>query len=177
MENEDLVNFPFGLSLKFRLAGETWVSLSGAGLLSYRQVLDLREGVLMREARFRLGQGRILKMHQRKMVHMRRMHLAVLETSLEPENFEGEIVVRCSIDGRLCNAGVARYRDLNAQHLLPVSSVRVNDEIHYLEVRTRQSQLHVGQAARLRLFQDGRPLQGACTPLQEPLLSAITDCP
>ena len=58
VENEDLVNFPNWLALKFRVAGGDWLDERSVKLLSYRQELDLRRGMLMRTMRFEDVHGR-----------------------------------------------------------------------------------------------------------------------
>ena len=46
VENEDLVNLPNWLSLSFRIGDDDWFDLRKVEILSYRQELDLQEGVL-----------------------------------------------------------------------------------------------------------------------------------
>lgn len=53
VENEDLVNLPNWLPLTFRIDEGAWFNPLAVEFLSYRQELDLREGVLRRTARFR----------------------------------------------------------------------------------------------------------------------------
>ena len=48
VENEDLVNFPNWLALEFRIADEDWFDVRSVTILSYRQELDLRRGMLLR---------------------------------------------------------------------------------------------------------------------------------
>jgi len=53
LEHEDLVNAPNWLPLTFRRPGERWFGLQDVRVLSYRQELDLRRGVLLRQMRVR----------------------------------------------------------------------------------------------------------------------------
>ena len=57
VENEDLVNFPNWLALKFRIAEQDWFDARTVKLLSYRQELDLRRGMLLRTIRFEDDRG------------------------------------------------------------------------------------------------------------------------
>ena len=59
VENEDLVNFPNWLALEFRIAEQDWFEARTVTLLSYRQELDLRRGILVRRISFEDGQGRV----------------------------------------------------------------------------------------------------------------------
>jgi trehalose/maltose hydrolase-like predicted phosphorylase len=63
-----------------------------------------------------------------------------------------------AIDGRVTNAGVARYQQLEGRHLDPVSPRTFGPEVIALKVQTRQSDLYVSEAARTRLFVGDRLL-------------------
>ena len=58
MENEDLVNLPNWLPLTFRIDDGAWFRLDEVEILSYRQELDLKVGLLRRNIRFRDNAGR-----------------------------------------------------------------------------------------------------------------------
>ncbi len=150
--NEDLVNFPSWLWLTFRPADGDWLDLFHAELLSYRQELDLREGLLLRRFRVRDPSGRVTSVESRRLVHMEKEHLAALEWRLTAENWSGTVVVRSGLDGAVTNAGVARYRQLASTHLDVLHVAPVAPEGIHLGVRTKQSHLEVAEAARTRLF-------------------------
>ena len=57
VENEDLVNFPNWLALTFRVADGDWFDTRAVKLLSYRQELDIRSGMLLRTVRFEDRRG------------------------------------------------------------------------------------------------------------------------
>ncbi len=168
IENEDLVNMPNWLCLNFRFPGEEWFSPDSADILSYRQELDLKNGVLYRSIRFQDAKGRETKVFHRRLVSMDRMHLAALETAIVPVNWSGEVEIRSALDGRVRNLGVKRYQALNQQHLEPVSSTQVDDHTIGLKVRTNQSNLFVSQAARTEIFEKRKPLTVKRECLQEP---------
>jgi len=152
VENEDLVNFPNWLALSFRIEEGAWFDLQGVEILDYLQDLDLRNGLLLRSVRFRDPAGRITRLHERRLVHMRYRHLAALETTLTPEDWSGRVEFHSALDGRVANRNVARYRDLASDHLEPLASGQPDGETILLQVRTRQSHLAVAQAARTRIF-------------------------
>jgi trehalose/maltose hydrolase-like predicted phosphorylase len=158
IENEDLVNWPNWLGLTFRPEGGDWFSTDQVEMLDYRQELDLEGGVMERTLRFRDGEGRETRMRSRRLVHMADMHTAAIEWTLIPENWSGTIEVRSALDGRVTNAGVARYRNLASQHLEPGTSSALDDEGIGLSVRTVQSGIEMAQAARTRFFVDDKPV-------------------
>lgn len=158
IENEDLVNMPNWLSLKFRLDGGEWFDLQRVEILSYRQELDLRQGILLRAIHFRNGQGFETRLTDRRLVHMRDPHLAALETTIHAENWSGRIEIRSALDGQVVNAGVERYRALNSKHLIPLETEWVDADTIYLKVQTSQSEIRITQAARTRVFWGDEPL-------------------
>src|SRR5271166_2590866 len=99
VENEDLVNFPNWLAIDFRIGDQEWFELKTATLLSYRQELDLRRGMLSRTIRFQDVQGRRSLLQERRLVSMSDMHLGALALTLTAENWSGRVIVRSGIDG------------------------------------------------------------------------------
>jgi len=152
VENEDLVNLPNWLALEFRIADEDWFDPRAVTILSYRQELDLRRGLLLRTIRFEDGRGRRSTLSERRFVSMADMHLGALDLALHAENWSARVTVRSGIDGRVVNAGAQLYRTFNNRHLEPVSAKVVGPDGVHLRVRTSQSHLHVAQAARTRAF-------------------------
>jgi trehalose/maltose hydrolase-like predicted phosphorylase len=82
---------------------------------------------------------------------------AGLDTTVVAENYEGVVTVRTGIDGRVRNAGVARYAGLGDQHLLSVGCEALNKTGIALDTRTTQSRVEIGVAARHRVLENGRP--------------------
>ena len=168
VENEDLVNVPNWLVLSFRIDRSEWFDLGRVEIIDYRQELHLRDGVLHRRVRWQDPSGRKTVLHERRFVHFESHHLAGLELTLSPENWSGSLEIRSAIDGTVTNAGVARYRDLRGDHLLPVEQTEVDEECLYLQVRTRQSNVHIAEAVRTRVSRNGADAQPGRTPVIEP---------
>jgi hypothetical protein len=141
VENEDLVNAPNWLPLTFRIDGGDWFTLDAAAPLSYWQELDLRRGVLTRTVRVQDGMGRTTLVTQRRLVSMDDPHLAALETTIVPEDWSGRLEIRSALDGRVVNAGVARYQELSGEHLHP-DGQGADGEAMWLRTRAGQQRLH-----------------------------------
>jgi trehalose/maltose hydrolase-like predicted phosphorylase len=154
VENEDLVNMPNWLSLTWRVGDGPWFDLAGTQILSYRQELNVREGMLVRRLEVRDGDGRETALVSRRIVCMDKPHLAAIEMSITPVNWSGRVEIRSALDGRVVNAGVARYRQLNNHHLVPLDAGFEDDGRIHLLVETNQSGLKVAEAARTRLLDD-----------------------
>ncbi|MEV0636645.1 glycosyl hydrolase family 65 protein [Streptomyces sp. NPDC050619] len=149
VENEDMVNLPNWLSLRFRLRDQTWLTPDTAPVLDHHQVLHLSSGLLERRTRYALGDGRVLSVRQRRVVHMALPHLAALRTEFTAEGFADELDVEAALDGAVTNAGVPRYRDLDGRHLTHVHTGTHAPDTVWLRCRTRTSDIRIGMAARL----------------------------
>ena len=158
VENEDLVNLPNWLVLRLRIADGDWLDLASVEICCFRQSLDLRDGILVREALIRDGKGRETRLIQRRLVHMGQHHLAGLETELTACNWSGSVEVVSALDGRVTNSGVERYRGLDGRHLEPLGARAVGEDGVCLKVRTRQSRLEVALSARTRAYLGDRRL-------------------
>mgnify|MGYP006278531863 CR=1 FL=1 len=159
VENESLVNLPNWLFLSFKPEGGEWFDVEKVEILSYKQELDMKRGELLRKLHFRLPHGPEYRLAQRRFVSMADAHLAGLETTVQPLNCAGTLRFRTDLDGRVVNGNVARYSDLAKDHLDPVCTSRVDDETVCLEMITKQSQIRVVEAARVRVFKNKEPVE------------------
>ncbi|MFE3230394.1 hypothetical protein ACFXKA_43120, partial [Nocardia sp. NPDC059228] len=175
VENEDMVNLPDWLPLRYRVRVEgarpgPWLSPDGPGLIEHGQTLDLRHGTLTRRSVYRAagsGGGR-LRVEQRRLVHMGEPHLAAQRTSFTAEGWTGEVEVEAALDGDVRNDGVERYADLANRHLTgwstgtgPVigtaaaaaatDSGTARSDTVWLCCRTLNSHIRIALAARTRV--------------------------
>jgi alpha,alpha-trehalase len=150
--NEDLVNFPNWLCLTWRHDDGDWIDFNKVEILSYRRVLDLKQGLLERSYAVRDEQGRTTSVVSRRIVHMRYPHIAALQYTITPDDWSGRIHIRSMLDGAVKNTGVARYRQLNPNHVIVINKGTVAPEGVYLLAKTTQSRLEVAEAARTRVF-------------------------
>jgi trehalose/maltose hydrolase-like predicted phosphorylase len=160
VENEDMVNLPNWLPLRFRLTGEEWLAPDRHRLLDHRLGLDTRTGLLERRSTSAVAvddgagdpaaarAGRRLRVRQVRLVHMGDPHLAALRTEFTAEGFSGELEVEAALDGRVRNTGVARYRDLEARHLVHVHTGSADADTVWLRCRTGASDIRIGMASR-----------------------------
>ncbi len=159
IENEDLVNLPNWLPLSFRPEGGDWLNLRRLDVLGYAQELDLRQGMLIRRIRVRDGEGRETAVTSRRIVHMRHPNLAAIEMTITAENWSGGLEIRSALDGRVINAGVERYRQLNSKHLEPLETREIGEDAMLLVCQTNQSRIRIAEAARTRIHRDGEPVE------------------
>ena len=155
--NEDLVNFPNWLRLKFRIEDGAWFCIDKTTIISFRQELDMQEGVLHKLIHFSDGKGRETRLVERRFVHMGNKHIASIELTVMPINWEGKIEVESGIDGNVKNEGVKRYSALSNEHLKCIEKELQSDNI-FLKMETVQSNHTVSLAAKTKLFLNSEPL-------------------
>ncbi|TVR43281.1 MAG: glycoside hydrolase family 65 protein [Bacteroidia bacterium] len=152
IENEDLVNWPNWLMLNFRIGNKAWFQIKDVKVLGFITSLNMEEGVLERKMRFQDDEDRITTIISRRLVSMDDLHVAGLEWTFIPENWSGKITIRSGIDGNIINNNVARYSDLNQDHLDVTSKGSINDNSVFLASRTKQSDIRMTQAVKTRFF-------------------------
>jgi len=157
IKNEDLVNFPNWLTLKFKIQEEAWFSIDETTILSFRQELDMEEGVLHKLIHFSDGKGRETRLIERRFVHMGNKHLASIKLTIMPINWEGKIEVESGIDGNIKNEGVKRYSALSNEHLKCVEK-ELESNMIFLKMETIQSNHSISLAAKTKLFLNNEPI-------------------
>ncbi len=158
VSDESLVNAPNWLPLTFRIDDGEWFDLAAVTIEAYQQVFDLRRAVLSRRVRFTDATGRTTTLAQQRWADMHRPHVCVLETTIVAENWSGRLTMRSAIDGTVSNSGVARYRQLPGEHLVPVATSQPASDSVLLAVATRQSHVRLAVAARTRVLRAGEPV-------------------
>ena len=103
---------PNWLVLKLRIEGEDAIRLADVELPDYRHEFDIRYATVVRHLRFRDCGGRQTTLTSRRFVSMADAHHAGIEWTFVPENWSGRVEVISAVDGRVSNAGVARYQQL-----------------------------------------------------------------
>lgn len=159
--NEDLVNFPNCLILRFKINDENWFNIDETTILFFRQELDIHEGVLHKLIHFSDTMGKETRIVERRFVHMGNKHMASIELTIMPINWEGKIEIESGIDGNIKNEGVKRYSALSNQHLECIEKDHDEDMI-FLKMATVQSNHTVSMAAKTKFFLNSEPLCVVC---------------
>ncbi|THB72192.1 MAG: beta-phosphoglucomutase family hydrolase [Desulfovibrio sp.] len=154
--NNDFVNCPNWTLIEFKIDNSEFMSPLAMELLSYRHCLDLREAFMSRAIMCRDKLGRITRIRSKRIASMAAPHLCAIQFEVTPCNYTGKITLRSSIDGNIINDGVARYRQLNQQHLA-FKAGGGSDQGVYLHVETTHSRYQVVMHAKnvLRMPGDG----------------------
>ncbi|MBU1864473.1 MAG: glycoside hydrolase family 65 protein [Candidatus Omnitrophica bacterium] len=160
--NEDLVNCPNWLIIRFKIDNGEWVTLSSSTILSYRQELDMHRGILTRNTRLKSKDGKITTVETCRIVSMANPHVAAMKYVITPENYEGRITIQSMLDGTVINNGVARYRQLRSKHLIPWSVQTFDRDGISLSVKTSQSNIYISQACRIKIFVNNKKMRTRC---------------
>jgi beta-phosphoglucomutase family hydrolase len=151
IQTEHLVNEPDWLFLAVQIADGPVLRSGSPEMVSHRQDLDLRNGVLTRVNRYRDEAGRTTLITSRQVVSICETHLAVLEVTIEAEDWAGDVTVESVINGAVANRNVAADLQLTGEHLMSVGSAVIDDEAVRHEVRTNQSGITIAMAVRNRV--------------------------
>ena len=157
IQNEDLVNFPNWLRLKFKIKHGAWFNIDETTILSFRQELDMEEGILHKIIHFSDAKGRETRLIERRFVHMGNKHIASIELTIMPLNWEGRIEVESGIDGNIKNEGVKRYSALSNEHLICIEK-ELQEDMIFLKMETVQSNQTISLAAKTKLFLNSKAL-------------------
>ncbi|MGW7459461.1 glycoside hydrolase family 65 protein [Streptomyces sp. NPDC054797] len=157
VENEDMVNLPNWLPMRYRCHPEDgrvgdWLTPDDPSLRHYRVSLDLRGGVLTRRLLFQDGNGRRLGVTHTRIVHMADPYLAAQRTRFRAYGWSGVIEVQSGLDGSVTNAGVERYNRLDGRHLTAHRAGVLPDGTAWVSCRTAASRIRIGLAARTRTY-------------------------
>ncbi len=158
IENEDLVNWPNWLYLTFNINNEGWFDLDKTHIIEFETRLNMREGVMERRMKFRDDKQRETSLVSKRLVSMKNPHMAAIQWTLVPENWEGTLTIRSGIDGDIINNNVERYRDLNQDQIEVLNKGNVDDRSVFLVSHTKQSHILVAQAALTRILENGQNL-------------------
>ncbi|MFH8371736.1 glycoside hydrolase family 65 protein [Streptomyces sp. NPDC018031] len=164
--NEDMVNLPNWLPLRFRTCSAEgppgpWFTPDTAELLHYRQILDLYRGTLSRSFSYRDRVAGQVDVEQCRLVHMADPHLAALRTVISPVEWSGAVEVQSALDGEVINGNVHRYRSLNRSHL---AHRRTGTDAGALWLYCRTSESDTGVAMAVRTTAPGRTLVSTAEP-------------
>ncbi len=140
----ELANCPNWLPLAIAVDGEKF-RLDRGQILHYQRQLDLQQGVLTRQIRWRSPKGKTLDLSFERFASQADQHVLVLRCQITPVDFDGEFKVQAGIDGTPENEGFNHWLILDQGYDDPQDGQnRV-----WLKVRTRKSRIELGMATTL----------------------------
>ncbi len=165
--HENMVNCPDWTFLTFKVGDGEWFYPSTGGILSYKQELDMKKGILIRRIRFQDHRGQRTLIETNRIAHMAEPHFGVMRYVITPENYSGWIRIRTMLDGTVLNVGVQRYRRQSSKHWKSCSMGIFSRNGIFLSMKTNQSDIEVVEAAKIRVFIGQKEIRPAIKCLAE----------
>ena len=156
LENEDFVNIPNWLPIRFRIEGNEWFEFKPEPTYEIEKIhryLDLKTGELKRVMIVKDSNDRRTKIDSSRFASMENPHIAGLQFSITPLNYSDNIEIQSDLNGNHINAGVERYKELNQKQMEPVSE-SIDGEYNFLEIKTTNSNIRIAQSAKLMIGSD-----------------------
>jgi beta-phosphoglucomutase family hydrolase len=151
-DDEHLVNAPNWLPLRLRVPGGAWLKPCTAEILSYSQELDLKAAVLTREVRYRHDGDKVTVVTSRRFISLASPHIAVLQTTIEAENWSGAFLVQSALDGAVSNMNVDEDQLLAHVHLVSSRAEATGPDTVLMQVMTTQSEIRIALVQRTRVL-------------------------
>ncbi len=154
IENEDFVNCPNWLPVRFKVEDGPWTDINKVEILNVHRSLDFNTGLLKKQMTIKDEEGNITRIESERFASMDNPHVVALRYRVIPQNYSGNITFWSALNGAIENAGVDRYRALQSKHLQPMEQGS-DGEIAFLKVKTVQSEIEIAESARLQLTKNG----------------------
>jgi beta-phosphoglucomutase len=135
----ELANCPDWLPLVIWVGGDRF-SLNRGKILSYQRRLDLRQGLLQRDIRWRSPSGKTVDLHFERFTSLADQHVLAIRCQVTPVDFEGSIEVNASINGYPHNQGVMHWDWIDQGG---------TENCIWLHERSRHSKIDLGIATKL----------------------------
>ncbi len=157
VSNEDFVNCPNWLPVRFKIDEGEWVNINQSNIMEIHRKIDFKTGVLSRSVLVKDEEGHISKIESERFASMSEMHLAALRYKITPVNYSGNLTLWTALDGTVINSGVERYKTLNSKHLNPLKEVAEDNFISLL-TETNQSHIKIAESASLDITLNEKPV-------------------
>ncbi len=146
----ELVNFPDWTSLEIFLGGERF-DLTQGELIAFERSLNIKTGLLSRRVHWRSPSGKNAEILFKRFASLADPHLLLVQISVKPLDFSGEIAVRAGLNACSHNLGLLHWEWLGQA---------VDGDSAWLHLSTRSTHIEAGLALRLSA-RGGRALEQA----------------
>ncbi len=169
-----LVNVPNWVPLTI-IANNERLCIQNAKAIEYHRILDMKQGLLYRLARFQDPKGNITRYESIRYASFAEQHLCEIKAIVIPENYSGEIMIRSEIDGHTFNLDRIPYSNLKdfdpevkwkkwakSKHLAHVVTKVVDKNNVYLETKALDRPHHIGYASTLKILKGKANIYRMC---------------
>ena len=132
-----VLNAPNWIGINIRIGNEE-VDLANSKVISFKRVLNMREGTLLRDYHVELKSGKQVKAAVTRFISMADPEVGAIRYSLTPVNFDDEITITSYLDAGIKNAD-ANYDE----YFWDEVSRDISGKAGYITVRTRKTEFDV----------------------------------
>lgn len=152
----ELATLPNPLGIRFYIEKEL-IGIEDCEILEYLRELDLKNGILWKSLFLRDSKGRETKIEGCRFVSRKNLHRIGVIYNLTPINYDGIIEVESETDGTIINfADAPRFK---VKHTKTLKNEKSSDfGGNYIEVATRDRDLHIGVGSYIEAFKEGEPV-------------------
>ena len=154
----ELATLPNPLGIRFYIEKEL-IGVENCEILEYLRELDIKNGILWKSMILRDSKGRETKIEGCRFVSRKNVHRIGMIYNLIPINYDGIIEVESETDGTIINfADAPRFK---VKHTKTLKNEKLSDfGGNYIEVATRDRNLHIGVGSYIEAFKEGEPVLG-----------------
>lgn len=109
-EVTELPNFPDVTKMVFLFNGRPF-SLEQGDVVSYRRMLNLKTGEVVRLVEWESKEGELFRLMFHRMVSMADEHVVAAKVTIEPLSADVELKILSGIDGTVSNSGAQHFRE------------------------------------------------------------------
>ena len=129
------------------------VDLAEVKILSFRRILNMKEGYLERVFKISISRGKILSLSSRRFLSMAEPDLGIIKYSVKPENFKGAVRFTVYLDADVrnedTNYGKKFWKEVSRESV---------DGKGILTARTMKTDFYVTLGMRYLLMKDNTPV-------------------
>ncbi|OEG00139.1 beta-phosphoglucomutase [Vulcanibacillus modesticaldus] len=140
--SQTMLNVTDGKIIKLYIDDEPFDLFKGK-ILSYKRILDMKNGVLIRRVTWESATGKRIELHIRRLVSFNDKHLVAISYEVLPLNFDGKITIISSLNGKVQNqvtAGDPRTGSVLSGQVLITEDKRQFGSFGAIKQRTRNTQ-------------------------------------
>jgi len=154
----ELATLPNPLGIRFYIEKEL-IGIEDCEILEYLRELDIKNGILWKSLILRDSKGRETKIEGCRFASRKNIHRIGIIYNLTPINYDGIIEAESETDGSIINfADAPRFK---VKHTVTLKNEKLSDFAgNYIEVATRDRNLHIGVGSYIDAFKDGESVLG-----------------
>lgn len=148
----ELANLPNWLGLKMYVEKEL-IGIENCEILDFARALDMKKSCLVKRFHLRDKKGRETLVEGIRFVSRANVHRMAIKLFVTPLNYKGIIEVENIIDGSVINfCDVPRFK---VKHTYLTANEKLGEKGAYIEVATRDNDLHIGVGSYLEAVKNG----------------------